>query len=146
MQVWDVLRTALAENAGPKKLPKIGHLSTIAQLCRAISSQLRHVSTIGKITCEAAIPPQHVLTIWWTCSPLAAEIGPVVWGTPANFNGFCILAALLHGTVVVGVSQTLQHWTVGATYIRQLCIIFWRYSNILLTGWPQTWKKPGNLE
>jgi len=27
--------------------------------------------------------------------PLAAEIGPVVWGTPANFNGFHILAALL---------------------------------------------------
>ena len=22
------------------------------------------------------------------CGPLAAEIGPVVWGTPANFNGF----------------------------------------------------------
>ena len=26
---------------------------------------------------------------------LAAEIGPVVWGTPANFNGFRVLAALL---------------------------------------------------
>jgi len=38
--------------------------------------------------------------------PLAAEIGPVVWGTPANFNGFRVLAAL-HGTPVVGVSQTL---------------------------------------
>jgi len=40
--------------------------------------------------------------------PLAAEIGPVVWGTPANFNGFRVLAALLHGTQVLGVSQTLQ--------------------------------------
>jgi len=39
---------------------------------------------------------------------LAAEIGPVVWGTPANFNGFRVLAALLHGTVAVGVSQTLR--------------------------------------
>jgi len=28
---------------------------------------------------------------------LAAEIDPVVWGTPANFNGFRVLAALLHG-------------------------------------------------
>jgi len=37
---------------------------------------------------------------------LAAEIGPVVWGTTANFNGFHILAALLHSTPVVGVSQT----------------------------------------
>jgi len=38
--------------------------------------------------------------------PLAAEIDPVVWGTPANFNGFRVLAALLHGTPVLGVSQT----------------------------------------
>jgi len=30
--------------------------------------------------------------------PLAAEIGSGVWGTPANFNGFRVLAALLHGT------------------------------------------------
>jgi len=28
---------------------------------------------------------------------LAAEICWRVWGTPANFNGFCVLAALLHG-------------------------------------------------
>ena len=39
---------------------------------------------------------------------LAAEIGPVVWGTPANFNGFRVLAELLHGSQVVGVSQTLR--------------------------------------
>jgi len=34
----------------PKKSPKIRHLGmgTIAQLCRRISSQQRHVSTIGK--------------------------------------------------------------------------------------------------
>jgi len=44
-------------------------------------------------------------------SPLAAEIGPVVWDTPPNFNGFCFLAALLHGILVVGVSQTLRCWT-----------------------------------
>jgi len=46
--------------------------------------------------------------------PLAAENDPVVWGTPANFKGFRILAVLLHGTLVVGVSQTA-----GATYIWQ---------------------------
>ena len=37
---------------------------------------------------------------------LAAEIVSLVWGTPANFNVFRFLAALLHGTLVVGVSQT----------------------------------------
>jgi len=29
--------------------------------------------------------------------PLTAEIGSGVWGTPTNFNGFCVLAALLRG-------------------------------------------------
>ena len=38
--------------------------------------------------------------------PLAAEILSLVWSTPCNFNRFRVLAALLHGTVVVGVSQT----------------------------------------
>ena len=38
--------------------------------------------------------------------PLAAEIISLVWGTPPNFNGFGVLATLLHGTLVVGVSQT----------------------------------------
>ena len=41
-------------------------------------------------------------------SPLAAEIVSLVWGTPGNFNGFRVLAALLHGTPAVGVSQTLR--------------------------------------
>jgi len=41
-------------------------------------------------------------------SLLVAEIGPVVRGTPVNFNGLRILSALLHGTPVVGVSQTLR--------------------------------------
>jgi len=40
---------------------------------------------------------------------IVAEIGPVVWGTPANFNGFRVLAALLHGTPALGVSQTLRY-------------------------------------
>jgi len=40
--------------------------------------------------------------------PLAAEIVSLVWGTPANFNKFLVLVALLHGTLVVGVSQTLR--------------------------------------
>ena len=34
---------------------------------------------------------------------LAAEIVSLVWGTPANFNGFRVLAVLLHSTLVVGV-------------------------------------------
>ena len=51
--------------------------------------------------------------------PLTAEIRWRVWCTPANFNGLRVLAALLHGALVVGVSQSLRHWIEGATYIRQ---------------------------
>jgi len=40
--------------------------------------------------------------------PLAAEIRWRLWGTPANSNGFRVLASLLHGTLVVGVSQTVR--------------------------------------
>ena len=40
---------------------------------------------------------------------IAAEIVSLVWGTPANFNGYRVLAALLHGTLVLGVSETLRH-------------------------------------
>ena len=36
---------------------------------------------------------------------LVAEIVSLVWGTKGNFNGFRVLAALLHGTPAVGVSQ-----------------------------------------
>ena len=38
--------------------------------------------------------------------PLAAEIVSLVWDTPGDFNGFRVLSALLHGTLLVGVSQT----------------------------------------
>ena len=109
--------TGLARNTGPKKSPKIGHLGTTAQLCQAISSQLRDVSTIGKIVLNSNIAftcPHNMVNF----RPLTAEIHSGVWGTPANFNGFRVLAALLHGTLV-GVRQTLQRLTEGATYIRQ---------------------------
>ena len=38
----------LGENTARQKSPKSRYLGTIPQLCQAISSQLRHVSTIGK--------------------------------------------------------------------------------------------------
>ena len=88
-----------------QKSSKNRHLRTIAQLCRAISSQLRHVSTTGKNLLSTNISstcPHNMVNF----GPLAAEIVSLVWGTPANFNGFRVLVALLHGTLVVGVSQT----------------------------------------
>jgi len=65
--------------------------------------------------------------------PLAAEICWPVWGTPANFNGFCMLAALLHGIPVLGVSHTLRRWTEGATYIH-LCKCWVLWSRVYCCG------------
>jgi len=77
-------------NTGCKNYAKNRHLHTIAQLYQAVSSQLRHVSTIGKNLLNS--------NIFSTClhnmvnfGPLAAEIGSTVWGTPADFSGFHFL-------------------------------------------------------
>jgi len=110
----DMRCTLLAENTGCKNR----HFGTIAQLCRAVSSQLRHMSTIGKNllnTDTSSTCPHNMVNF----GLLMAEICWQVWGTPSNFNGFRVLAALLHGTLVVGISQTLRRWIEGATYIRQ---------------------------
>ena len=77
----------LAANAGPKKVAKDRRLGTVPQFCRAMSSQLRHVSTIGKNLLSSNISstcPHGMVNF----GPLAAEIVSLVWGTPGNFNGF----------------------------------------------------------
>ena len=63
----------LAENTGCKKSPKIRNLGTIAQLCRAISLQLRHASTIGKNWLKSNISPTCPYSMV-NFGPLAAEI------------------------------------------------------------------------
>ena len=99
-----MLHAARCKCRTQKSRPKSpsGH---IPQLCPVISSQLRHVSTIGK----KLIKQQYLLYMspqYGELGPLAADIVSLVWGTPGNFNGFRVLTALLHGTLVVGVSQT----------------------------------------
>jgi len=39
----------------------------------------------------------HMSLQYGELGPLVAEILSLVWGTPANFKGFRVLAALLHG-------------------------------------------------
>jgi len=97
--------TGLVGNTGCKNDAKNRHLGTIAQLCSAISSQVRHVSTIGETLLSSntsSTCPRNMVNF----GPLTAEIGSGVWGTVANFNQFCVLAALLHCSLIVGVSQT----------------------------------------
>jgi len=82
--------TRLVKNTGRKNDAKNRHLSTIAQLCWAISSQARHVSTNEKNMLNSNISttyPHNMANI----GPLAAEIVSTVWSTPAYFNGFRVL-------------------------------------------------------
>jgi len=68
----------LAENTGRKNDAKNRHLGTIPQICRAISSQLRHVSTIGKNLLSSNISstcPHNMVNF----GPLVAEIVLGVW-------------------------------------------------------------------
>ena len=100
----EMCRTWLAENTGRKKSSFWHHRTTLsgcifaAEAC--IDNRKKHVKQRYLPTCPDNMENFGLLT---------AEICWLVWGTPANFNGFYVLAALLHGTLVVGVSQTLRH-------------------------------------
>jgi len=98
----------LAENTGCKKDAKIGQLRTIAQLWRAISLQLRHVSTIEKNLLNSntsSTCPDNMMNF----GPLTEETDWQVWGTPANFKGVRVLASLLQWHRSAEVNQTLHN-------------------------------------
>jgi len=115
---------------------KSRHLRTIVQRCLAIFSQLRHISTIGKKNLLSSNISSRCPHNMVNFGPLAAKIGLPVWGTPVNFNGFRILAALLHGTQVVSVSQTLRHWTEG---VFRGCRGYVRQGDHHVGHWPTFW-------
>ena len=105
----------LAENTGRKKSPFWHHRITLSGCIFAAKA------CIGNRK-KKLVKQQRIVHMTPQCGnfgPIAAEIGSGICGTSANFNGFRILAALLHATLVVSVSQTLRRWTDGATYIRQ---------------------------
>ena len=97
----------LAANAGPKKCRQkspSGHqrttLSDYVFATKAlIDNRKKNLLSSISFTC-----PHNMVNI----GLLTAEIVSLVWGTPGNLNGFRVLAALLYGTLVVGVSQTLR--------------------------------------
>ena len=74
-----------------------------------------HSPNLHSIQCSSA----GMRWLWWGRD---RQTNRRLWPTytsPWLFNGFRVLAALINGTPVVGVSQTLRRWTESATYIRQ---------------------------
>jgi len=97
MHVWNV-------NTGRKKSPFWHHRTSLSGCVFAAEAYIdnRKKNLLNADTSSTFLHNTVNVEL------LAAEIGSGVWGTPANFNGFRVLSALLHGTLVVGVSQTLR--------------------------------------
>ena len=100
MQVWNLLQAACWKHR-TQKSPKIRHLRTIAQLYRAVSLQLRHVSTIGK----KLVKQQHLLHM----SPQYGKLWPTKgwdrfrsFGHPSEFQRVWRLALVTAATSVTG--------------------------------------------
>jgi len=101
--------TWLAENIGRKKSPQKSpcghHRTAVSSYILAIKARIDNRKKNLLSSNMSSTRSHNMVNI----DPLAAEISVVVLGTPANFNSFHVLAALLHGSPVVGVSQTLRH-------------------------------------
>ena len=100
----------LAGNAGTKNSPKNHHLGTITQLCRAISSQLRHTLTIIKnlLSSNTSSTCPHNMANFGL---MAAEIDLVVWGTQlistafASWQRYCTALQYWSSVKLCGIEQ-----------------------------------------
>ena len=84
-----------------KESPARHHRTTLSGYIFATKAYINDRKNLLSSNISCTYPHNMV-----TFGPLTAKIGSGVWGTSANFNGFRVLAALLHGTLVVGISQT----------------------------------------
>jgi len=98
-----------------KKSPPAHHRTTLSCCIFANNAHINNPKKNLLNSNTSSICPYNMVNF----GPLTAEICWRVWGTPANFNGFHVLAASLRGTLVLEVSQALQHWTEATTYIWQ---------------------------
>jgi len=97
-----------------KTLPSVHHHTTLSGYIFATKARINNRKKNLLCSNISSTCPNNIVNF----GPLAAEIGPVVWGTPAHFSGFRVFAASLHSTLVVRQpnSAALNR---GATYIRQ---------------------------
>jgi len=95
--------TRLAVNAGRKKIAKNSpsghHRTTLSGDIFATEACIDNRKNLLNSSVSPTCPHNMV-----NLGLLAAEICWRVWGIPANYNGFRVLAELLHGTLVVDAS------------------------------------------
>jgi len=94
MQVWNLRHAARWKHRtqqSRQKSPSGHHRTTLSGYIFATKAHIDNRKKIVKQHMSSTCPHNVV-----NFDPLAAEIDPVVWGTPANFNGFRVLAALFY--------------------------------------------------
>jgi len=112
----------LAENTGRKKSPKIHHLGTISQLCQAISSQLRHVSTIlKKIVKQQYL--FHMFSQYGELRPITGWDQFTSLGHPSKFQRASRLAFVTAATSLTGGQPNFER-CLAVSWPGTLCIHF----------------------
>jgi len=106
--------TRLAGNTGRKKSPFWHHRTTLSGYIFGTKACIDNRKK-NLLNSNTSSTRSHNMVNFGL---LTAEIRWRFWGTPSNFNAFRVFAALLHGTLVLGVGHTLRRWTESATYIR----------------------------
>jgi len=117
VQVWNLLhasRWKYSRQKWRKKSPSAHHHTNLSGCIFATKACIDNWKKVVK---QQYLP---------TCShnmanfgPLTAEIVSGVWGTPANFNGFCVLAALLQRRHFMSTSCVLLYWQRYCTAVQQ---------------------------
>jgi len=124
--------TRLCGNAGPKiaKNSPSGHHHT--KLSGYIFATKAHVDNRKKLlnSDTSSTCPHNMMNF----GALMAEIRWRVWGTPANFNGFRILASLLHRRRSTEVNQTLHYVWPSPGLVRYIYILVALAHNGILAG------------
>jgi len=107
MQVWNVLHAAhwkYRTQIIVKNSPSAHHRTTLSDY---IFTTNAHIDNWKKnlLNSNISLTCPHSMVNF---GPLMAEISSLVWGTPANFNGFRILALLVQQRCSTEANQTLH--------------------------------------
>ena len=122
MQVWNVLHTAhwkYRMQKWRKKSPSRHHRATLSGWIFTTKARI-DIRKKNLLNCNiSSTCPHNVVNF----SPLAAEICWRVWGTPANFNRFCVLASLLQWCPSTEVNQTSHNLWLSPGLVHYIYII-----------------------
>jgi len=143
--------STMVRTKATQKWCKNRHLRTIAQLCRAISSQLRHVSTIGKKLIKQQYLP-HMSLQYDELQPNSGWDVFVSLGHPSKFQRVSRLGSVTaRHSIVVGISQIAalntgrylytagrpSRWALAHISSFNLCSFISTFSGRLACSFPQ---------